>query len=113
VIPKPPPRAREKAAKTAATERQRRETYRLVELRDGMKCRACARRVVKTTILSLARLEHHHVRGRGRKDSESTANLVCLCKGCHDDRHVTRSLSVTGNADSTLTFEQDGRVWHG
>ena len=112
--PKPVSRLVERTEKRARVSRQRDETYRLVELRDGMRCRCCARRVVKTTALDRARLEHHHIRGRGRKDSETTANICVLCLECHEARHLTRTLTITGNADSTLTFSREERnPWYG
>ena len=111
--PKPVSRARQKAARRASTTAQRRDVYRLVELRDGMKCRACGIRLLKTVELDLKRVEHHHIRGRGGKDSETTANILCLCLGCHQQRHVERSLSITGNADSTVVFERGERQWFG
>jgi len=112
-FPKGPTRAQEKAKKRTAIEARRASSYRAVELRDRMTCRACGVAVRKTADLDLRRIEHHHVRGRGRKDSEATSNLAVLCKGCHDQRHAERSLSITGNADSTLRFERNGRVWFG
>ena len=88
----------------------RRAVYQAVEARDGMCCRACGRKVVKGGGLRLDALEHHHIH-QGRK-VESTNAIMCACRECHDARHVTRTLHIEGNADATLTFEQDGRKWH-
>ena len=106
-------RADRKGAKVRQTEKDRRDVYRLVELRDGMRCRACGQKLRKDLALHPHRLEHHHIRGRGRKDSETTANICCVCLRCHEDRHVKRTLTVTGNADSTLVFTRDNQTWHG
>lgn len=106
-------RADDRAAKVRRTEADRRATYRLVELRDGMKCRACAIRVVKTLTVQGNRCEHHHIRGRGAKDSETSSNVCLLCLQCHELRHVKRLLHIAGNADGTLKFERDGNVWRG
>jgi len=106
-------RLESKQRKGAALESARREAYRIVELRDGYRCRACARGVVRTAELRANRLEHHHVMGRGSILYEATANICVLCKACHDERHVTRRLSIHGNADGTLRFEKDDHVWRG
>lgn len=102
----------DKVAKLRRKERDRRDAYRLVDIRDGGTCRACGRRTFVGVPGSLGR-EHHHIRGRQVKDAETTGNLCVLCKDCHDLRHVKRTLVITGNADQMLTFEQDGKVWHG
>jgi len=93
----------DKLAKVRKTEQDRRAAYRLVSIRDGYRCRACGERGS----------EHHHIHGRVGKAAETTANIVLLCDDCHDLRHVKRTLVIVGNADQLLTFEQDGRVWHG
>jgi hypothetical protein len=89
-------------AKERKTEKDRREAYRLVDIRDGRKCRACG---------SKQDLEHHHIRGRQVKDAETTGNICLLCGDCHDLRHVKRTLVITGNANQLLTFELGGKVW--
>ncbi len=91
-------------AKVRKVERDRREAYRLVDIRDGRKCRACG---------ASKNLEHHHLIGRGRRESESTAAICLLCKSCHDLKHVKRTLRITGNANQVLTFELLGKVWNG
>lgn len=103
-----------KGEKLRRTEQARRAAYRLVDARDEGKCRACGR--VTNAFVSPADpkyREHHHLRGRQVRDAESTGNICILCGGCHDLRHVKRTLVITGNADQPLTFELDGRVWNG
>jgi hypothetical protein len=86
------------------TEQKRREAYKLADIRDGRCCRACGTKHTQ---------EHHHIRGRQIRNAEDSGNVMCICKSCHDRRHVKRTLVITGNADQQLCFELDGRVWHG
>lgn len=108
-----PTRLDRKQAKAALVSKSRREAYRIVEIRDAMQCRACGRRVVRTSELRPDALEHHHIRGRGGKNAETTGNLILLCRECHELRHLKRELSISGNADQQLTFEYRGRTWRG
>ena len=48
--------------------------------------------------------EVHHIRPRSLCVDHSTSNLVLLCGLCHAKIHG-KSLRVSGNADSLLTFE--------
>jgi hypothetical protein len=85
-----------------------------VDIRDKGVCRACG--VLTRLGVPLSdpkRREHHHIRGRQVRDAETTGNIGTLCGGCHDLRHVKRTLVIVGNADQPLTFELDGKVWHG
>jgi hypothetical protein len=103
------PRSTVKAKKDAETLATRKRVYKAVELRDRMCCRACGRKLVKSGGLRLDALQHHHIH-EGRK-VESTAAIVCLCRRCHDQRHVSRVLHISGNADGVLTFSRDGLTW--
>lgn len=93
----------DKVAKARRLEQARRTAYRLVDIRDDYRCRACGKRGT----------EHHHILGRGRKESETSAAICLLCAACHDLRHTKRVLTIVGNADAVLLFELDGRTWHG
>jgi len=42
---------------------------------------------------------------------ESTAAIVCLCRECHDARHVSRVLHIEGDADQTLLFTEGAAKW--
>lgn len=106
-------RADKRAREARNTERKRLAAYRLAEFRDGMRCRACGRKVVKTLSVVPNRCEHHHIAGRQVKDSEETRNIVILCLQHHEERHIKRTLHISGNADSTLTFTRGSEVWHG
>jgi 5-methylcytosine-specific restriction endonuclease McrA len=106
-------RLTDRTAKKRAEEQHWREVCRLVEIRDGFKCRACGRKVTKTLTLQEDRLEHHHVKPLSLGGEDETFNVACLCLRCHQQRHVMWTLQITGNADSTLTFQQDGTEWFG
>ncbi|MCR4375639.1 MAG: hypothetical protein NUW22_12400 [Acidobacteria bacterium] len=93
-----------KTKKAAETVTQRRKVYKSVEVRDKMRCRACGVRVRKTAGLAGNRLEHHHVNGRTGPAAETTRNVCLLCKSCHDERHVKRTLNISGNADGVLAI---------
>lgn len=109
----PETRAVLKHKQAKATIATRRTVYRLVEQRDKLTCRACGWKVVKAAGLRLDGLEHHHIHDAGDRKIEATHAICVVCKGCHDERHVTRVLTISGNADKRLRFEKDGRVWHG
>ena len=113
MIAKPVPRVVERAEKRRLRQRMQRDVYWLVTARDGRKCRACAASADPAALDSLKRGHHHHVRFRSRGGDNSTVNLVLLCALCHSAVHVTRELTITGNADSTLTMARDGRICHG
>lgn len=110
---KPTPRARQRDKDDRAADRKWFDVCRLVELRDGFRCRCCKGKVVKTIRVQGDRMEHHHVIPKSLGGPDEVWNVAILCKNCHDDRHVTRELHITGRADQTLTFEKNGKVWHG
>lgn len=107
-----PSRLDEREADRKATEKARRDAYKAVEVRDQMTCRVCGRKVRKIATLHPDRLEHHHIDGRDVIDAESTKNICCVCKFCHDLRHLKRTLKIEGNANKTLICEYAGRIWY-
>ncbi len=110
-LPKPAPRYQVKGDKRKAEEAQKREAYRLVDIRDGRCCRACGRRCRSTLEAVADRLEHHHLVFRSRGGKFTTDNLVSLCMADHIEAQQHR-LIITGHPDAVLTFEAKGRVWH-
>ena len=96
-----------------ATEREWFELCRQVDARDHFRCRACGCRVVKTLTMRANRTERHHVIPRSRGGKDTTQNVCTLCLSCHGQRHITQTLLITGDADSRLTFEKGGKIWHG
>ena len=103
----------DKAEKARKVKADRVTAYRLVDIRDGYKCRCCFRFVSAANADPARRSEHHHINGRVGKHAESTENICLLCRACHDLRHVKRTLVIVGNANQPLTFELGGKVWHG
>lgn len=95
-LQKPASKASEKRERTKAREAAYRANCRLVDRRDGHKCRVCGSR---------DNLMHHHVRFRSQGRDDSTSNLVLLCGSDHADVHAYR-LTITGNADSELIIER-------
>jgi 5-methylcytosine-specific restriction endonuclease McrA len=95
----------DKAQKQRNKTRDRAHAYRLVNVRDRYRCRACGRPGV----------EHHHIRGRQIRNAEHSSNVILICRECHNLRHVKRVLVITGNADSRVTFEntETGKTWDG
>jgi 5-methylcytosine-specific restriction endonuclease McrA len=106
-------RLSDRVAKRKKEEANWRQVCRLIEIRDGFFCRPCGRKVTKTLTVQPDRLEHHHVKPRSLGGKDEVSNVCIICLSCHTDRHVTRTLSIIGNADATLTFERDGLEWHG
>jgi len=101
-FPKGPTRAYDKAIKARRRDTTRKQVYALVTRRDHGRCRVCGK----------PSTHHHHIRFRSAGGSDSSENLVSLCVWCHQKIH-DHDLTVTGNADSTLTFEDAGGVRHG
>ena len=96
---KPESRTAEKAARLARKERERREAYRLVERRDGYRCRSCGERWTSGE-------GHHHLKFRSGGGADTTANLLLLCQRCHADVHAYRLTLVGTNANRSLRFER-------
>lgn len=90
-----------------------RELCRFVNERDGYRCRCCQRHVVFSLKRQDARAEHHHVIPLSLGGPDTQQNVALICLKCHEDRHVKRTLHITGNANKKLTFEQDGKTWIG
>lgn len=107
------PRARERDQKDRDADRKWYDVCRQVERRDGFRCRCCKGKVVKTMRRQGDRMEHHHVIPRSLGGPDEVWNIAITCLTCHDDRHVTRRLHITGNADEQLVFEKDGVEWRG
>lgn len=108
-----PTRLARKTLKINHTDEQWRHVCRIVDKRDDYRCRACGRRVVQTLAVQHNRLERHHVIPRSLSGENRTSNVCLLCLDCHTDRHVTRTLTITGNANQRLSFEQGGKRWKG
>jgi 5-methylcytosine-specific restriction endonuclease McrA len=106
-------RLTDRTAEKRAEDKHWHDVCRAVDARDGMRCRACGRKVVRTLARQVDRLEHHHVIPRSLGGQDEAKNVANICLECHDDRHVTRTLEIRGNANSKLTFKQNGKTWRG
>lgn len=101
--PKIPPgrksRREERAERTATRRQTRRDVYRAVDTRDGQRCRVCRARCSTTAMDMTLRAERHHIVPRSLGGQDTTGNLVTLCKSCHDERHTSGRLQLSGDAD--------------
>ena len=66
----------------------RRRCYKLVDERDGRRCRICA---------SWTGVQHHHIKKRSQGGADAPDNVLTVCGVCHRDIHEAR-LYVTGDA---------------
>ena len=104
--------ADERAEKRRAKAKTKADVYAEVDRRDGMVCRGTGRRLVRALDLVLNRREHHHILPRSKGGKDTTANLCNVSLELHE--LITRHrVTVTGNADQTLTFSTDKpkRTW--
>lgn len=93
-------RADERDAVRAEREAEARRIYRLVDERDGHVCRLCAVPISPTAYRLSRRMEHHHLDYRSRGGENTTANLIRICRRCHELIHVKALLRVSGDADA-------------
>jgi 5-methylcytosine-specific restriction endonuclease McrA len=70
--------ASQKRPRTRATPRDYAILRRLVLKRDGWRCQQCG---------SLRNLDVHHVRRRSALGDDAEANLITLCRDCHQMLH--------------------------
>lgn len=94
-FPKPLPRVRDKALRKRETLSTRRDIYRQVDARDRHACRCCGRR---------EQIEHHHRKSRGAGGEDSTANVLLLCRLCHQLCQQYRILIEGETCDGPLIF---------
>jgi len=106
----------EKRAKRNAVVRARVLSYEQVDARDGGRCRCCRGWVTEYGTRSMGSWrERHHINGRGKLHLEVAANIITLCKQCHDWRHVRRTLRMSGDANviGGVKFWTKEREWYG
>ena len=112
-LTKPMPRRAVKSAARRTAKAHRRDVSIAVAARDGGQCRACRRWVDVTMRPVMNRAEQHHIQPRSLGGPDTTANLITLCLLCHSARHVSRALSMEGDADGVVTFTRGGHSWTG
>jgi hypothetical protein len=108
-----------KVEKVAAAEIAWTLCKKAVDLRDGLRCRCCKRRLVVTLELKPWRSEHHHLVKRRKEKALLTdpRNVIRVCLRCHKQLEAherepfgkaTDMFTLNGtrvlNADRPLTF---------
>lgn len=73
--------------------------WRIVDARDGWRCRICNRSAVPGAVARKDRGERHHIIPRSRGGPHESWNLILVCKKDHDAIHKLGILDVSGNAD--------------
>lgn len=75
---------------------------RIVDARDGYKCRACGRHVRRTLTLCPERAEHHHLVSRRLLPRALHTNpqvVVLLCAWCHQTRRLATFTTIVINGE--------------
>lgn len=75
---------------------------RLVDRRDGGRCRVCHRRCDVKALTLIDRAHRHHIAYRSAGGADETWNVVTVCAGCHEQQHQLGTLDVRGNADTSI-----------
>jgi 5-methylcytosine-specific restriction endonuclease McrA len=96
--PKPASRFQTRKARKLARDAHWREVCRLVDLRDGHRCRVCGRWTNPDSLTLLERGHRHHLIYRSAGGPDESWNVATLCPECHDDEHSGK-IRLTGNAD--------------
>jgi len=98
---------REKAA-----DANRREVYAAVTQREESRCRVCDAYCNPQATTLLGKGHHHHIVYESAQGPTTVENVCLLCAKCHNDEHVTRRLSIEGNAHAapwlTLSKKEKG-----
>jgi hypothetical protein len=105
------PRVIDKDARRKDDDARWRAVCLAVDKRDKMRCRACGCKCLVTMALVGKRLERHHIILRSQGGEDTATNVLSLCKLCHDARHVTHDLDISGDANGVAVFERAGRIW--
>ncbi len=99
-----PSRKEEKRAAAIAEDSSWKRLCAYVNHRDELRCRACDRRVNPLAMSMLEKGHHHHVVYASAGGLDAKENVCLLCADCHDAEHVTRKLSIEGDAEKGLAF---------
>jgi hypothetical protein len=91
-------RRQAKADKRAEEAAELKSCYRIVDARDGGRCRVCNRRASPQATTLLDRMHRHHMVYRSRGGQHESSNVVSLCAACHSAIHVEMVLRVDGDA---------------
>ena len=74
-----------------------------VNLRDGLRCRSCARGPEHKATYHRG-FGYHHVTPRSDGGPDAVENLVLLCQACHDEHHAGRRPLGFGGQESPGAF---------
>lgn len=100
-FPKPEPRARTKRKADADARDAWVAVCKVVDHRDGKRCRVCGRRCDPNAADLVRHAHRHHITYRSAGGQDTSDNLVTLCAECHADEHAHR-LKVEGNGDTGI-----------
>lgn len=89
----------ERIQEQLSAEQRWRQLKRDVEIRDGSKCRLCRRQCRFDAPKLTQRADPHHVIFRSAGGDDTLENVLKLCRSCHDDVHVNRTVALSGNAN--------------
>ena len=90
MFPKPTP-SEDRIVKKRQRERDLQAAGNAVWLRDGSKCRACGRRVLRSNGAGIRGHLHHLVkRSQSKEGRADPDNMVLVCALCHADLHGYR-----------------------
>jgi len=97
--PKPEPRCLREAAQKRQDALAWAALKRRVTVRDLKRCRVCLQ----------AGADHHHILARSLGGRNTDANVLLLCRACHQYRHAGL-LRITGNAMDQVEVWYDERI---
>lgn len=97
--------AKDAEAKADATHEL--NVYKLVDIRDKHRCRACGVFADPNAVGVLQRAHRHHVIYRSAGGPTETWNLLTICSKCHNDEHK-HTLQIDGNADEGCCYWKRG-----
>lgn len=96
----------------AADDKRRREVYAAVTAREESRCRVCDAYCNPNASTLLGKGHHHHIVYESAQGPTTVENVCLLCAKCHNDEHVTRRISIDGNANAspwlTLSKKEKG-----
>lgn len=100
--------AEERREAKQASQAQLEASWRIVDVRDGGRCRICGRPCRPGALQRNERAERHHIVPRSLGGPHTPENLLTVCLAeCHPALHQSGTLRVSGNAE---TRKESGRL---
>jgi hypothetical protein len=90
--------------KQRAVDSNWRTVCRLVNERDGYRCRVYGTPISPSAMAMRDRAHHHHIVFRSAGGGDTVENVVLISAAAHDEVHVKRTLRIEGNAEDRLTL---------